>query len=66
MVINNNSLLHTNIYNVYYYKNILHVSTIQGSSSGANSNKLTTHIQMFISSQTSDNNDTITWTETGL
>jgi hypothetical protein len=58
-VIDNNSVLHTNNYNVYYYKNTLHVSTLKGSSSGAKSNKLTTHIQRYTSSQTSDNSDAI-------
>jgi ankyrin repeat protein len=58
MVIDNNSVLHTNTYNAYY-KNTLHVSTLKVLSSGAKSNKLNTLIQKFRSSQTNDNNDTI-------
>jgi hypothetical protein len=54
-------ILHTNTYYVYYYKITLNVSTLEESSSGAKSNKLTTYIQRSISSQTSDNNDTIVW-----
>jgi hypothetical protein len=40
--------------------------TLKGSSSGAKSNKLTTHIQISIYSQTSDNNNTIIEMETVL
>jgi hypothetical protein len=54
------------IKNIKKTKRALHVSTLKGSSSGAKSNKLTTYIQRYIRSQSSDKSDTIIWTETGL
>jgi hypothetical protein len=59
MVIDNNSVFHTNTYKMYInIKKTLGVSTLKGPSSGAKSNKLTTHIQIYVRSQSSDKNDT--------
>jgi hypothetical protein len=50
---------HLKMYININVKNALHVLILKGSSSGAKSNKLTTHMQRYIRSQNSDKNDTI-------
>jgi hypothetical protein len=50
---------HLKMYIYIIYEKALHVSTLKGSSSGAESNELTTHISRHMRTRNSDKKDTI-------